>query len=125
MTTKLKPVEELIDLEANQELTELLGGCWHVPRYNKEVHEKGLDGFIVDCEVCGNQLTSMTIEDLFYDDEPMQPYATSYNDIIPVIQGLIKADCDNDNVRWDFDYRFFDFTPRELLNAVIQVLRPS
>ena len=106
MKTELKPVIELTDLEAEKELTELTGGCWH--EYYP-VNDKGL--FIVGrwvCCKCG------------VDNWDNKPYATSFDAIIPEIQEMGTGGFE---IMQEWTSHFWRGTSRELTNAVIEILR--
>lgn len=109
METKLKSVLELTNLEAEQELTELRGGCWHSRDF--ENHSGDADSGCFICK-CGKE---------FEDSYENPAYATSYDAIIPVIQKLDYEEYKN----FERLVLFIPLsrTPRELTNAVIEVLR--
>ena len=128
METKLKPVIELTNLEAEKELTELLGICWH--RFWMRGYGTKTNPFVNKCN-CG----------LERGEGENKPYATSFDAIWPVIQQMNEKTlirfCDKihsiliekpifggANSHWIF-YMFIairDVTPRRLLNTVIEVL---
>lgn len=146
MTTKLKPASELTDLEAGQELTELLGGCWHeiedLDEKFEEIESQADLDMLMHCDKCDGYVKHETGEHRMADFIQIIrfAYATSYDAIIPVIQGmddgiypnfklmaLSRALAINFNpVSEDFGWIFFTrLTPRQLLNGVIEVLRPA
>lgn len=106
----MKPITELTDCEAEQKLTELITLCQH---------EGPPDYKCFYCRKCGELIVL----------DRYEPFATSYDAIIPVIQGM-----DEEQVRKFDDYfgyfssvsdwfsTLFETTPRQLLNAVIEVL---
>ena len=96
----MKPITELTDLEAEQRLTELLGDCWHeLEKYPS--NEARNFNWCPKCKTCP-----------IYRNKP---YATSYDDIIPVLQMVVE--------KYDVAFSaWLKTTPRQLLNAVIEVL---
>lgn len=105
----MKPITELTDYESNQRLTYLRGGCWHSPIRISPLYEYPV---LYQCEECGLQGVAML-------ERYNKPYATSYDAIIPVIQGM------DDSQQGELDEVFTRLhckTPRQLLDAVIVVL---
>ena len=121
---KVKPVLELTNFEADNELTELLDDHWHVYVGSQEENP--------ECWKCNEK------------GVVNKYYATSYDAIIPVISNLDvknKDEMDRDQFDWFFQhlagqagykavttgskgmYVMARRTPRELTNAVIEVLR--
>lgn len=99
----MKTISEMTDLEAEKRLTELRGWCWHVPTEC----EKSL---VDKCKYCAYSMPYILANGF-----ENKPYSTSYNDIIPAIQDISEK----------YDVAFSSWlkaTPRELLNAVIEVL---
>ena len=100
METKLKPVIELTDLEAEKELTELLGECAH-----EFDSQHGLGMNCIRCKRSVNQCRP-------------KPYATSYDAILEVVHTLTRDQQSMLNISV---YK----TPREITDEVITVLEYS
>ena len=111
METKLKPVLELTNLEAEKELTELLGGCWHDFKY--------IDyPLSYVCTKCNAEFIDKFCEH--------PSYATSYDAIVPVIKEMdIKQKKKLNELVWIISFTEFccKVPARGVLNAVIKVLR--
>lgn len=122
-------IAELTDLEAEKRLTELLGGHLHENgvRYCGSCGPSSLPEYEECCESCGELMGFQCKHCNGYLTESQEwdhiPYATSYDCIIPVIQGMDAMDTTRFlNIIGYSYYLLTNKNPRQLLNVVIEVL---